>query len=197
MPNYRKLFLTAHGDGPYVCVFCPEAVLAISAKTKFLKRDDGVVHHQDHDRENNELENLVAAHHGCHVSHHMTGVPKSAEHREKLAAALRDRTVTDEQRQAMRDGWANMDPAKREQMKENMRGRAPWNKGKPWSDEIRQKLSDSHKGQEAWNKGRQMTDEERGERRNKLTLRTCECGLTTNPGAFTRHIRATEHSERR
>ena len=32
-------------------------------------------------------------------------------------------------------------------------GRVPWNKGKPWSKEMRNKISESCKGRTSWNKG--------------------------------------------
>lgn len=39
------------------------------------------------------------------------------------------------------------------------KGCVPWNKGVPWSKEMKEKLSQSHKGQPAWNKGVPMTEE--------------------------------------
>ena len=34
------------------------------------------------------------------------------------------------------------------------KGRTPWNKGKPMSDDTKKKVSDSKKGKPAWNKGK-------------------------------------------
>lgn len=39
------------------------------------------------------------------------------------------------------------------------KGSIPWNKGKQFSDESRQKMSESHLGQVAWNKGKPMSEE--------------------------------------
>jgi hypothetical protein len=39
------------------------------------------------------------------------------------------------------------------------KGSIPWNKGKQFSEESRQKMSESHKGQVAWNKGKPMSEE--------------------------------------
>lgn len=44
------------------CHFCGEPLLS----------DSLVVHHLDHDRTNDALENLVGAHQGCHRKHHMS-----------------------------------------------------------------------------------------------------------------------------
>ena len=38
-------------------------------------------------------------------------------------------------------------------------GMTPWNKGKPWSDEIKLKVSNTKKGTPAWNKGIPLTDD--------------------------------------
>lgn len=39
------------------------------------------------------------------------------------------------------------------------KGSIPWNKGKQFSEESRQKMSESHLGQVAWNKGKPMSEE--------------------------------------
>jgi hypothetical protein len=42
---------------------------------------------------------------------------------------------------------------------EGQTGMTPWNKGKPWSDEIKLKVSKTKKGTPAWNKGIPLTEE--------------------------------------
>ena len=42
---------------------------------------------------------------------------------------------------------------------EGQTGMTPWNKGKPWSDEIKLKVSNTKKGTPAWNKGIPLTEE--------------------------------------
>lgn len=60
---YREIFFAHNGPGPYACVECNKEV-------GFL---EVLVHHDDHDRSNNNIENLMASHRGCHTAHHSTG----------------------------------------------------------------------------------------------------------------------------
>lgn len=60
----------------------------------------------------------------------MLGVPKSAEMRAKLSAS----------------------------MKESMKNRPPWNKGKSLSLETRRRMSASRQGRTVWNKGKSMSE---------------------------------------
>ena len=44
-------------------------------------------------------------------------------------------------------------------MKKEKTKRIPWNKGKKWSKEVKDKISKSMTGQEAWNKGSKWSQE--------------------------------------
>lgn len=74
--RYRELFFATNGFGPYSCFFCGQDVDTESV----------LVHHDDHNHENNAVENLKPAHHVCHTRHHHC-VPKSDAHKEKLRQA--------------------------------------------------------------------------------------------------------------
>ena len=60
---YHALFFAANGIGPYPCCFCGHDV----------EMNDVVVHHVDGDHANDVVENLAAAHTGCHTRYHNTG----------------------------------------------------------------------------------------------------------------------------
>jgi hypothetical protein len=60
--NHRHVFLR-HNAEPFICAFCDEEVI----KSELL------VHHIDEDHGNDDPDNLVAMHHGCHTSHHKRG----------------------------------------------------------------------------------------------------------------------------
>ena len=81
--RYQPIWLETHSL-PYPCFFCAQAVEVWNARTK----DGGVIHHVDGDHWNDAPENLVAAHHGCHMSHHRSGRKLSAETRAKITAAM-------------------------------------------------------------------------------------------------------------
>lgn len=49
-------------------------------------------------------------------------------------------------------------------IKRKMRGRISWNKGKPWSEEVKKQISKKLKGQKPWNTGKGMTPEDRLQR---------------------------------
>jgi hypothetical protein len=46
-----------------------------------------------------------------------------------------------------------------ESMKETMSVKSPWNKGKKWSKEMKKKISDRRKGLPTWNKGKKWSEE--------------------------------------
>lgn len=60
MPDYRSRF-RKNNTRPYFCCFCGEECV------EGVKYD---VHHKTHNRKNNRVRNLRAAHKWCHVSYH-------------------------------------------------------------------------------------------------------------------------------
>lgn len=93
---YREVFFAHNGPGPYVCFDCGQEVTF----------DEVLVHHKDHDDTNDDPCNLVAAHDGCHTSHHMRGWNKDPEKVRSVGAAVaksnRARVITDVLREKMR-----------------------------------------------------------------------------------------------
>jgi hypothetical protein len=121
--DYRQIFIAERGDFPHPCFFCGEPVATLGRKI-------GVVHHVDEDRSNDAAENLAAAHHSCHVRHHMPPsemarigaigrangggeYERTPEIRAKIAESLRGRKATDAHRAAISSG-----------------GRAVWERGR-------------------------------------------------------------------
>jgi DNA-directed RNA polymerase sigma subunit (sigma70/sigma32) len=71
-----------NGPGPWPCFECDGPVTY----------EELLVHHLDHDHDNNDPTNLAASHKPCHITHHKTGQPsplrgrsKTEEHRHTLA----------------------------------------------------------------------------------------------------------------
>jgi len=64
--NNYTIYFRKNAPRPWLCLFCNEEVAEI-------KRGMSVVHHKDHDRSHNTLENLSAAHKLCHDRHHLNG----------------------------------------------------------------------------------------------------------------------------
>lgn len=85
-----------HFTLPTTCAFCDNEI------TRWGSRgDDGVVHHVDQDRSNNDIENLVAMHRRCHVAHHSllrNYGPVSSEARAKISASLTGRKLSGQHR---------------------------------------------------------------------------------------------------
>lgn len=85
MPKYsshRDVFFAFNGPGPYECALCHDPVCAW---WDHLDRTDGrsqyclVIHHLDHNHQNNHPENLVPIHYGCHTAHHRAMLPLVAK----------------------------------------------------------------------------------------------------------------------
>ena len=101
MNTYAKIFLNAHGPGPYTCEWCGGIVERLGGGNDKLV---GVVHHKDENRRNNALTNLVVGHSGCHVRHHTLGnqrslgLKRSAETCAKMSAAMRGKQFSPEHR---------------------------------------------------------------------------------------------------
>ncbi len=156
--NYRKVFATAFGPlKNHYCYFCGGR---LDGHTQPLNSTAVVIHHKDHNRTNHHPMNLAPAHHGCHVSYHQKGRPKSAAFRQMLSDLWADpewrtpvvqarigRTHTDVTRKKI--GESNSASGKK-------KGRVPWNKGKKGvqasrykgvkrDPEVRKKISESTK----------------------------------------------------
>lgn len=63
----RREFLARAGNAPWSCFFCGEPINRLGST-----RNDGVVHHVDGDRFNNDPKNAVPAHRRCHSSYHQS-----------------------------------------------------------------------------------------------------------------------------
>jgi hypothetical protein len=59
IPEYRRVFMDVYGVGPHRSHFCTELLAWIE-----------LVHHLDGDHDNNDPQNLVAAHDRCHKTWH-------------------------------------------------------------------------------------------------------------------------------
>lgn len=77
--NAQRVFFAFNGPGPYECAF--RCGIPVLPPWEF---DGGprdslalLVHHENHVRNDDRPENLVAAHYGCHTRHHMLGGPAS------------------------------------------------------------------------------------------------------------------------
>lgn len=83
----RKVWITAHGSGPWSCGSCDELVPKIGRR-----RGEGHVHHCDGDDANNDLSNLEVLHQRCHALIHIPlthlGAKRSAETRARISASL-------------------------------------------------------------------------------------------------------------
>lgn len=60
---YSRIFVDANGMGPHTCYFCDGTMARIEA-----------IHHINHDHSDNSVDNLAAAHTGCHSRYHMSGI---------------------------------------------------------------------------------------------------------------------------
>lgn len=78
MPHYiaRRVYREHHGPPPYPCDFCDKQVTVMGHK--------GVIHHRDENKDNDAIENLGAAHKGCHNVHHKIGQDHPPEVLEQL-----------------------------------------------------------------------------------------------------------------
>lgn len=91
--TYKAIFFAANGFGPYRCCFC-EGKVTFDDLVHRPHADH--IHHMNEDRFDHSPDNLVAAHRGCHLSHHAANRPPG--HREKVSAALKGREVSTETR---------------------------------------------------------------------------------------------------
>lgn len=82
-------------------------------------------HHVDANRENNDASNLQALMHSDH---------SKLENKKGIRSTIFCKGHIP---------WS----------KDKKLDKPPWNKGKPWSEEIKKKISEANKGKPAWNKG--------------------------------------------
>lgn len=100
--RYEQVFFDTYGSGPHVCYFCQETA------------SNPVIHHLDHDEENDEPTNLVPAHRPCHNQYHFkcrwvlerrvmmqnrpgrTGMPHTAETKLKISNSKKGQRVSQE-----------------------------------------------------------------------------------------------------
>ncbi len=175
--GYRRQFLAGHGPGPWPCHFCGESITEAGGRR--LERQSLVIHHLDEDRSNGAPSNLVAAHHGCHVSFHrqgekhpLYGKPRSAETRAKMRESM--------------TGW-HPTPEQRAKLSEALRGR-------PTSPETRAKISAALRGK---HRDRRASAEARARmveaQRNRPVLTCSICGrVIKGQGPFALHQRSHE-----
>jgi group I intron endonuclease len=87
----------------------------------------------------------------------MKGRRATRETRERLSKIHKGRKNTPEHCESISKGLMGHEVSEetRRKLKENSgtRGKTPWNKGIPISDDARRKNSEAHKGKTAWNKG--------------------------------------------
>jgi hypothetical protein len=70
LSSTRRIFRRHNPEGPYHCYFCEDEIRNMWDPYRAWKTP--VVHHLDHDRRNNSIENLVPAHWRCHWEYHKT-----------------------------------------------------------------------------------------------------------------------------
>lgn len=133
--NYRAVFLIAYGDFPHPCYFCKGGV---DGHLKPWDDTAAVVHHVDHDRQNNDSGNLVPAHRKCHTDYH------------RLSAETQARQRRSQQNRWSRDGPMVLSPESRAKISATMAGHVV-------TDQTRAKIS-------AGNRGRKQSPEERQKR---------------------------------
>lgn len=88
---HQRIFFAVNGLGPYPCEGCEDTVTIEMV----------VVHHRDHDHDNNDPENLTGMHRGCHQRLHALLRKKSPVEIERLRQARLGATHTEASRQKM------------------------------------------------------------------------------------------------
>ncbi len=69
MQPSHKVWLAAHGPGPWPCTFCGDPVPKLGGRGR-KGPPAGVIHHDDHNHGNDAITNLRAAHYICHLRYH-------------------------------------------------------------------------------------------------------------------------------
>jgi hypothetical protein len=73
-----------------------------------FKQNQGVVHHHDEDRSNNDPSNLRAMHQACHTIHHQLGRKRSSETKERIRTKLKGKPKSPEHIEALKHTHVGM-----------------------------------------------------------------------------------------
>jgi hypothetical protein len=156
----HRVFFGEYGDNPpWTCELCGDPILMRGQSSEALN-----VHHINKDVTDNRLENLMATHHRCHISHHFKGVPvgpMAAEQRERLSEAQQLR-------------WSAAEPERREKV--GQAGRATlerkWQE-QGWREKMASAVAASNKrrGPTLGMTGKQHSEETRAKMRAAHTRR--------------------------
>lgn len=76
---YVRIFMDTYGPFPHPCHWCGESIPEYGG----VFADAAIIHHRDHNHDNNDPANLAVGHRRCHGEHHGEF---SDEHRAKLSA---------------------------------------------------------------------------------------------------------------
>lgn len=134
------MWLAAHGTGPWPCHGCAELVDYLGGDTN---PETGIIHHLDHDHDNNVIENLQIMHHKCHVRHHNSERIITEESRQNMSAAQKRRRA--EEAPEVRDKFVYAFQG-RKHSEESIRKMSEKQQGKTVSEETRKKLAEAARG---------------------------------------------------
>jgi len=101
--SYRRKFYEANPTGPWICYYCGVAVNDFSKV---------VVHHKDESWRNEDLENLVSIHKGCHTKVHPRKWSETS--RREVGNRARGRVLTERQKKKISDSHKNRKPVSAE-----------------------------------------------------------------------------------
>jgi 5-methylcytosine-specific restriction endonuclease McrA len=96
--RHQYTFFAVYGDFPHPCWFCGEDV---DGHVHPRDRTSAIIHHVDHDKRNGTAENLVPAHHGCHMAYHGSSTTTQARKRERMTGVNAGRVLSLETRKKM------------------------------------------------------------------------------------------------
>lgn len=113
---YRQMYFSEYGEmHTAVCFWCNEEVEMVYALTADAAKEktSGIVHHIDHNHDNDVLDNLAPMHQNCHVAYHRSVRPLVAkgsklpdEWRERVAVASKMNNARPEVRQKIAESMA-------------------------------------------------------------------------------------------